>query len=47
VESLTPAGRRLYTVLAGMAADELPAEVRELVSGQGEARIWRRVKSTR
>jgi hypothetical protein len=42
VESLTPAGRRLYTLLAGMEADELPAEVRELVSGLGRARVTRR-----
>ncbi|WP_330254513.1 helix-turn-helix domain-containing protein [Nocardia sp. NBC_00565] len=31
VESLTAAGRRLYSLLAGVATHDLPAEVRELV----------------
>ncbi|MEV6333658.1 helix-turn-helix domain-containing protein [Nocardia vinacea] len=31
VESLTAAGRRLYALLAGVAASDLPSEVRELV----------------
>ncbi|WAL63737.1 helix-turn-helix domain-containing protein [Amycolatopsis cynarae] len=31
VESQTAGGRRLYSLLAGMAADDLPAHVRELV----------------
>ncbi|MGW4397715.1 helix-turn-helix domain-containing protein [Amycolatopsis nivea] len=40
VESLTSAGRRLYTLMAGVAAGDLPPEVRglvgELVSSLGE-----------
>lgn len=40
VESLTAAGRRLYSLMAGVAADDLPPEVRglvgELVSSLGE-----------
>ncbi|QWF84079.1 helix-turn-helix domain-containing protein [Amycolatopsis sp. CA-230715] len=31
VESLTSTGRRLYSLMAGAAADELPAEIRDLV----------------
>lgn len=31
VESLTPVGQRLYRLMEGVAVDELPAEVRELV----------------